>query len=139
MSAEENKAAIRRFTEGISRGDITAVDDFVTDDVRYVNAPPGLAPGIEGYRQLMGMFLTAFPDLQLSVEDMVSEGDKVVARIKGRGTHRGDFMGVPPTGKTVEAGAITIMQFRDGKVAEEWEQIDVMGLMQQLGAVPAPA
>ena len=138
MSSEENKAIIRRFLERVSRGDVGAVDDFVTDGVVYHDAPPGLASGIEGYRQIIGMFLTAFPDLNLTSEDLVGEGDKVVARLRGRGTHRGDFMGIPPTGKSVDVGAISVMRFENGRIAEEWEQIDMLSMMQQLGVVPAP-
>jgi steroid delta-isomerase-like uncharacterized protein len=138
MSAEENKAAVRRFLEGVNRGDLSAVDQFVTDDVVYHHAPPGLAAGKEGYRQLMSMYLTAFPDLHLTVEDLVCEGDRVAARLSGRGTHRGDLMGIAPTGKTVAADSITIMRFAGGKLAEEWEQVDLLGILQQIGAVPAP-
>ncbi len=138
MSAEENKASVRRFIERMNQGDASAVDDFVADDVRYHNAPPGMASGIEGYRQLIGGYLMAFPDLKMTIDDLISEGDKIVMRMTGRGTHKGEFMGIAPTGKTVEAGAITMMQFRDGRLTDEWEQVDALGMMQQLGVIPAP-
>lgn len=137
MSSEENKAAVGKFLERVSCGDAGAVDDFVTDGVVYHSLPPGLAAGIEGYRQMMGMFLTAFPDLKLTAEDLVAEGDRVVARLRGRGTHRGEFMGIPPTGKVADVGAISLMRFENGRVAEEWEQIDMLAMLQQLGAMPA--
>lgn len=139
MSAEQNKAAIQRFIERFNQGDIGAVDDFVTEHVVYHNAPPGLAAGIEGYRQLIGMWLTAFPGVRVTVDDLISEGEQVVARLTVRGSHGGDLMGMAPTGKSVEVGVITIMRFEDGKLAEEWEQVDMLGMLQQLGAMPAPA
>ena len=139
MSAEQNRAAIQRFTERFNQGDITAVDDFVTEDVVYHNAPPGLAAGIAGYRQLIGMWLTAFPGVRVTVADLISEGEKVVARLVVRGTHGGELMGLAPTGRSVEVSVITIMRFEGGRLAEEWEQVDMLGLLQQLGAVPAPA
>ena len=94
MSAEENKATIRRFAGPISVG---KVDELVTDDVVYHDAPPGLPSGIEGYRMLIGGYLAAFPDLQLTVEDQVAEGDKVVTRFTITGMHQGDLMGLAPT------------------------------------------
>lgn len=139
MSAEENKAVIGRFEERLNRGDVAgAVDGFVTDDVIYHDGPPGLSPGIAGYHQLIGGYVAAFPDLRLTILDMIAEGDKVVARFTVGGTHRGDLMGLAPTGKAMEVNGITILRFRDGKVAEEWELVDMLGMMQQLGAIPAP-
>lgn len=139
MATESNVAAVRRFIAGINQGDVGAVDDFVTDDVRYYNAPPGLAPGIAGYRDLMRMYLSAFPDLQMTIDDLIAEGDTVVVRLTGRGAQRGEFMGIAPTGKTISASAISIMRFREGRLAEEWEQVDALSLLQQLGALPAAA
>jgi steroid delta-isomerase-like uncharacterized protein len=139
MSSQENRAVVRRFAERLSRGDLGAVDEFVTDDVVYHDGPPGLAPGIEGYRQLIGGYLAAFPDLRLTPLDMVAEGDKVVVRFTVGGTHRGELMGLAPTGRTMEANGTTILRFRGGKVAEEWEVVDMLGMMGQLGASPASA
>ena len=84
------------------------------------------------------MYFTAFPDLQITLEDMIAEGDKVVSRFMGRGTHQGEFMGIAPTGKRVEATAISIMGLEGGKLAEEWEQVDMISMLQQLGAIPTP-
>jgi steroid delta-isomerase-like uncharacterized protein len=136
LSAEENKATIRRFAGPIS---VAKVDALVTADVVYHAAPPGLPSGIAGYRMLIGGYLAAFPDLQLTVEDQVAEGDKVATRFTITGTHQGDLMGLAPTGKPMTVSGVTVMRFRDGKVAEEWEQVDMMSMMQQLGAMPSPA
>ena len=87
--------------------------------------------------QLVTMFRTAFPDLQLTVEAQVAEGDMVVSRVPARGTHNGDLMGVAPTGKKVEVTSISMMRMAGGKVAEEWELIDEAGIMRQLGVIPS--
>jgi predicted ester cyclase len=85
----------------------------------------------------MAMFHTAFPDLQIAIDDMVAEADKVVTRFTGSGTHQGELMGIAPTGKHAVAGAISIIRVADGKVTEEWDQLDMLSLLQQLGAIPA--
>jgi steroid delta-isomerase-like uncharacterized protein len=136
MSAQDNKNVVRRvFEDAFNKNDLTVLDELVTPRVVYHNAPPGLASGIEGYRQLLTMWRTAFPDAHVTIEDMIGEADKVVTRFTGRGTHKGDFMGIAPTGKRVEVTAITVMRLEGGKVTDEWEQVDMLGIMQQLGAV----
>jgi steroid delta-isomerase-like uncharacterized protein len=139
MSTQENVAVVRRFVERLNRGELAAVDDLVTDDVVYHDGPPGLSFGIVGYRQLIGGYLAAFPDLRLTPLDMIAADDKVVVRFTVGGTHRGDLMGMPPTGKTMEVRGTTIMRFREGKVAEEWELVDMLAMTQQLGAALDPA
>jgi len=136
--SEENKAVVRRFFEAINKQDLGRLDEFLAPNIVYHNAPPGLGSGIEGYRQMLSMYFAAFPDIELTLEDLIAEGDKVVGRITGRGTHQGDFMGITPTGKRVEATAISVMRLQGGRLTEEWEQIDMLGMLQQLGAVPAP-
>jgi steroid delta-isomerase-like uncharacterized protein len=88
--------------------------------------------------QTVTMFLSAFPDLHWTIEDAVAEGNKVVLRLTARGTHRGAFQGIPPTGKQVTVTGIIISRLADGKIAEEWANRDVLGLLQQLGVVPVP-
>ncbi|MDQ3808887.1 MAG: ester cyclase [Chloroflexota bacterium] len=138
MSVEENKALVRRFFEAFFANDAAALEEVTSQDVVYHTAPPGLSAGIQGYRELMAMYHGAFADLRLTIDDMIAEGDKVVTRFTGSGTHRGDFMGVAPTGKQAAAGAISIVRVAGGKVTEEWDQLDLLGLLQQLGAIPVP-
>ncbi len=136
MSVEENKALVRRFWDAFKRNDVAALEEVTSQDVVYHTAPPGLSAGIQGYRELMAMYFSSFPDLQITVDDMIAEGDKVVTRFTGRGTHRGDFMGAAPTGKQGEIGGISIIRVTGGKVTDEWDQLDMLGLMQQLGVIP---
>lgn len=103
--------------------------------------PPGpdIAPGREGFKQVFTGFFSAFPDMTMTVDDQVSEGDKVVTRATVSGTHLGDYMGMPATGKTFSIGIVDILRFKDGKIAERWGESDTIGMMQQLGVIPAPA
>jgi steroid delta-isomerase-like uncharacterized protein len=139
MSAEQNKAVVRRFIdEVISGGNVDLIDELVAPD--YVYHGPGMeVPGPEGLKQVFTMLRTAFPDWSESVEELIAEGDRVVFRVTGRGTHRGDFMGVPPTGKAVTMPGIDIVRIVDGRLAEHWAQFDQIGMMRQLGVMPAPA
>ena len=102
--------------------------------VDHEELPPGIPPGREGVKQLTNMFRSAFPDFKATIDDMIGEGDKVVARQTWSGTHKGEFMGVPPTGKKVSFGVIDIVRIAGGKVVEHWGQMDGMGMMKQLGA-----
>lgn len=140
MSIEQNKALVRRMVEEIfNRGNIGRADEFLAPDfVEHEELPPGMPSGREGVTQLTAMLRRAFPDFKATIDDMVAEGDKVVLRMTWRGTHKGEFMGVPPTGKSVSFGVIDIIRVAGGKLAEHWGQMDSMGLMQQLGAIPAP-
>ena len=136
--SEQNKQVVRRMYEVINGRNLALATELVTEDVVYHDAPPGLPPGREGYLAFTQLFLDAFPDLQLTVEDLLAEGDRVAARVRGRGTHQGELMGIAPTGRRFEAAGITIIRLQDGKIAEEWEQIDMLGILQQLGVIPAP-
>lgn len=138
MSAEENKALILRvFEEGVNGGDDAVFDEVISPD--YVNhSMPAPTPGLEGFKQLIGMFRAAFPDLSVTVVDVVAEGDRVATRGTMSGTHRGDFMGVPATAGTVEVPYIDIWRVEGGKGVENWVQMDMLGMMQQLGVVPMP-
>jgi steroid delta-isomerase-like uncharacterized protein len=140
MSTEQNKALFRRMVEEIfNRGDMSLVDEFLAPDfVEHEELPPGIPPGREGVKQLTAMFRSAFPDFKATIDDMIAEGDKVVVRMTWRGTHKGEFMGIPPTGKSVSFGVIDIVRFAGDKFAEHWGLMDSMSMMQQLGAVPAP-
>ena len=140
MSAEENKALIRRFTEEVINGkNLAVIDELMTPDyVEHEELPAGAAGGREAVKQFFGMLFNAFPDLQATVEDIVAEGDRVASRGTWRGTHRGEFMGIPPTGKTATFAVFDIVRMRDGKATDHWGVTDTMSLMQQLG-VAAPA
>jgi steroid delta-isomerase-like uncharacterized protein len=136
---EDNKALNRRFVEEvINQGNTDAIDELIDPGVVDHAAPPGFPTGREGAKQFAAMMRSAFPDLHLTIEDMISEGDKVVMRSTWSGTHEGEFMGIPATGRRVTVSAIDISRVADGKMVEHWEQSDALGLMQQLGAVPPP-
>ena len=139
MSTEQNKALIRRFYEEVLNKKNTAVIDELLDPNQVNHSlPPGMPADLEGSKQFIGMFLTGFPDLHFTVEDMIAEGDTVVARLTARGTHQGAFMGIPPTGKHVTVTAIDISRMAGGKSVEHWIEMDTLGMMQQLGVIPAP-
>ncbi len=131
MSTTENQAVIRHFYELLNTGKLDQIDQLFTGD--YVDHNPQVPmPNLMGLKQLLGMVTTAFPDFHLTVEDMIDEGNKVVARLILRGTHHGPFMGIPPTGKQATATGLSIFRVADGKIAEEWFLFDALGLMQQL-------
>jgi len=136
VSSDENKAVVRRWIEGFNNGDEQAEADARTAD--YVAHFPGAPPlDSEGWIQATGAFVDAFPDLRLMVEDIMAEGDRVAARVSFRGSHNGPFQGIPPTNKHVTFTSIEMNRMVDGKVAEHWVEIDLLGLLQQLGATPA--
>jgi steroid delta-isomerase-like uncharacterized protein len=139
MPTARNKAVVRAFLEEIfNRGNLDAADGLIAADVIDHHSPPGFAPGLEGAKQLFGMLRLAFPDLRTSVDDVIAEGDKVVAHGTLRGTHQGAFLGVPPTGKPMTLSWIDVYRVVDGKVVEVWHVEDFYGMLQQLGAIPAP-
>lgn len=133
---EQNKSLVRRFNEAFNAGDLDeAVAGFAPNAVIHnTGAPDPL--NVEGFKQFGGVFQTAFPDGKLTIEDLIVEGDKVVSRVTYRGTHTGDMMGIPPTGKLVTVSAMIIDQFAVEKIVESWRLFDQMGMMQQLGLAP---
>jgi steroid delta-isomerase-like uncharacterized protein len=138
MSTESNKALVRRFFEAFNAGDLdAAVAVFAPNAVVHNSGAPDPL-NLEGFGQLAGVFLAAFPGGQHSIDDIVVEGDKVVTRITYRGAHTGDLMGMPPTGKHVAVSAMTIDKIANGKIVETWRLFDQMSMMQQLGVIPAP-
>jgi steroid delta-isomerase-like uncharacterized protein len=139
MSVDANRAVTQRFYEEVwNNGNLDAVDDIMTGNFVDHAAPPGFPSGPEGAKQVFTMYRSAFPDFRLNVWDLIAEGDKVVARWSTQGTHQGELMGIPPTGKRVEVTGIDIFRFAEGKIAEHWAEFDMLGLMQQLGVIPAP-
>lgn len=123
--------------ERLSAGDLAGFGDLLAEDLVEHEETPGFAPTKEGTLAFFEMLRGAFPDLKMSVEDLLADGTKTVARVTVTGTHRGDFMGVPPSGKSVVMQVIDIMRFDDsGRVCEHWGAADMLALMQQIGAVP---
>ncbi len=139
MSAEENKTVIRRAYEELwNERNVDVVDELTTEDFLNHAAPPDRQRGRQGLKDVVRMFEGAFPDFRYEVEDVISEGEKVAVRDVFRGTHQGDFMGIPATGNRVTMEAIHIYRLSEGKLAEHWVARDDLGMMQQLGAVPPP-
>ena len=140
MSVEQDKALVLRFVEEIfNRGNMSVVDElFAPDFVEHEELPAGIPNDREGVIQLTTMLRSAFPDFKATIDDIIAEGNKVVIRMTWRGTQKGEFMGVPPSGKSVAVGVIDIIRIADGQFVEHWGQMDSMGMMQQLGVIPAP-
>ena len=137
MSTEENKALIHRFYEEVfNKRNLTALADFYAPDHVDHTLPPGLPTGPEGTRQAIATMLEGFPDLRVTIEDMVAEGDKVVTWFTTHGTQQKALGSIPPTGKQVAVSTIEITRVADGKIAEDWGLDDRLGMMQQLGLVP---
>jgi steroid delta-isomerase-like uncharacterized protein len=137
--SEQNKAISRRIMDEVwNQGNFSVADELIVADVVDHSPLPGLPPGREGFKALVGMYRTAFPNVRMVVEDQVAEGDRVVTRWSSKGTHQGDLMGIPPTGKQVAVTGISIERFAGGKVVETWSNFDQLGMLQQLGVVPAP-
>ena len=137
MSAEENKAIHRRlFEEVLNQGKLDVIDEIIADD--YIYHIPGSPDihGPEGLKQYVSMGRTSFPDIKFTVDDQIAEGDKVVTRFTVTGTHKGEFMGIPPTGVQTTWTGIVIARVADGKFVEAWVNSDALGMLQQLGAVP---
>lgn len=134
---EKNKAIVRRAWEIWNQKNLATADELLAAD--YLEHVPGASPvqSLEDFKQSHPVFLTGFPDLHVTVEDLIAEGgDKVACRWIWRGTHQGDFMGIPATGVQVTMTAISIFRIADGKVAEVWTNPDLLGMQQQLGVIP---
>ena len=137
MSIETNKLIMRRFTEFINTASEKLATQLVSPNaVFHVPGRPEPMRGPAGYLAIIGMMRGGFPDVQWTLEEMVAEGDKVAARFTMRGTHQGNFFGAPPTGKKIEVNAMNFYHFSDGQIVEEHGQPDLLGLMQQIGAIP---
>ena len=133
----DHAAAMKRLYDLINAGDIDGFGEQLADDFVEHEELPGLEPGKEGVKQLFHMYRAAFPDLRMEPQDVLASGDKAVARVRATGTHQGEFLGMLPTGKSVEVQLIDITRFGDdGLAREHWGVFDALGLMQQLGAVP---
>jgi steroid delta-isomerase-like uncharacterized protein len=137
--SEENKALMRREIEEVwNKHNPGAIDEFFAPDFVNRSAQPGQPNDREGVKATVSGFFSGLPDLKATLDFLVAEGDKVVLRTTLTGTHSGELMGIPATGKRVQVTAITIVRIAGGKIAELWSEADMMGMMQQLGVVPAP-
>ena len=138
MTAETNKIVMHRFLEFINTASEMLAQELISPDaIFHVPGHPEPMRGPAGYLAIIGMMRGGFPDIQWTLEEMVAEGDKVAARFTMRGTHRGTFFGVPPTEKTIAVQAMNIYRLSGGQFVEEHGQPDMLGLLQQIGAVPA--
>ncbi|APB75980.1 ester cyclase [Paenibacillus sp. FSL M7-0802] len=138
MTIEANKQQMHRFTEFINTASVKLAEELIAPNaIFYVPAREDAMKGPDGYLAIIQMMRTGFPDIQWTLKEMVAEGDKVAARFIMRGTHQGSFFGFPPTGKTIEVQAMNFYRFSDGQIVEEYGQPDMLGLLQQIGAVPS--
>ena len=136
--SEANKALVRRFYDEVhNQGRIELIDQLCTPDFIVHTPPPSMEPNPKGMKQMFGVVRSAFPDWNITVEEMISEGNTVVARITVRGTHIGDFMGIPATGKAFAVKGMDMLHVVDGKATEVWHYEEEEGLWQQLGISPS--
>jgi steroid delta-isomerase-like uncharacterized protein len=135
---EQNKQLVSQFFETLDRQDTEMMDQLVSSTNYFLHFS-GMPPmdWNENKKEFLAPFTKAFPDLRRNIVDMVAEGDKVAVSINVTGTYKGEFQGIPPTGKQVSFTAMDILTIIDGKITEEWATADMMGLMQQIGAIPA--
>jgi steroid delta-isomerase-like uncharacterized protein len=138
MTRESNKLLMSRFTDFINTASKDMAAELISPNAIFY-VPGRLEPlqGPSGYLATIGMMRAGFPDIQWTLEELIAEDDKVAARFTMRGTHNGAFFGVPPSGKKIEVKAMNFYRFTDGKIVEEHGQPDLLGLLQQIGAVPS--
>ena len=135
----ESEDVVRRFLdEVITDGNADALPEVMAEDVAWHGGSFGEIRSLDEFTQFIGQFLAAFPDLAVTVDDVIAAGEKVVTRLTVRGTHSGELMGIPPTGRTATVTGITILRLASGKLAELWQDWDRLGMLQQLGVIPAP-
>jgi steroid delta-isomerase-like uncharacterized protein len=138
--SEQNKALARRGVEEIwNQGKLGVIDELVASNATYhdPNVPGGKFTGPDGVKQFVQIYRTAFPDVRITVDDQVAEGDKVVTRWTATGTHKGELMGIAPTNKRATVAGMDIELYQNGKLVESWSSYDMLGMMQQLGVVPS--
>ena len=139
MSIQENKVISRRTFEEIwNQGKLEAIEELYDADQVSHGLGMEVPPGTAGIKQFISIYRTAYPDTHFTVEDQVAEGDKVATRWTATGTHRGELMGIAPTGKRVTVTGIAITRVTNGKIVETWNNFDALGQLQQLGVIPVP-
>lgn len=139
MSSEEtdnnNEAILKNAIDNWNEGDLDGYLQIYDPSV-VLHGYVGVEPGLENVKKFYQAFLTAFPGVQITIDDIITEGDKVCCRFTTAGIHKGELMGIPPTNKSVNFTGITILRFKEGKCIERWSQADFLGMMQQIGAIP---
>ena len=140
MDAQQNVAIVKRWIEELfNQRNLAVADELVPPDhVNHDPGTPGIPNGPEGSKLVVSVYSTAFPDVRLSIEDQFTQGDRVVTRWSATGTHQGELMGIPPSGKRATVTGIQINRVANGKIAESWVNWDTLGLLQQIGAIPMP-
>ena len=139
MSNEQNINAQKKFGEAVNTGNLESIRDLVAIDSVDHDPAPGQVAGPEGYIKFFTMMRTAFPDFKLEVEQLVADDDNVAFAYTATGTHKGDFMGIAPTGKSVRFRGLQISKFKNGKMVERWGSSDELGILKQLGVAPVNA
>ena len=136
---QDNGAIVRDFVEAtINQGRIDSAERFVWEDVVEQVPFPGQGPGLEGLKNVLRGFRAGFPDIHFAIEEQIAEGDKVLSRFEWTGTHRGEFLSVPATGRPVKVWGMVVDRLVDGRIKETRIIMDTLGLMMQLGAIPPP-
>jgi len=138
MSLAENKTVVRQLFDAVNAGDLDRMLSLVGEDISVHTPIPGVEPGREGFRQFMSVYLSAFPEQRVELHELVAEGDLVLARHTHHVRHGGEFAGMPPSGKQAIVHGLELYRLNNGQIIEMWHHDDLLGLMQQLGAVPAP-
>ena len=140
MSTEQNKSIVRRWVEeGWNNQNAALIDQLFTPDFYQHETGPETVTNREALKPFHAAYLTAFPDLHFTIEDLIAEGDRVTWRFKATGTHKGPLMGAPASGKTATVTGIIIFRFEDSRMAEAWLNLDVLGMLQQVGIIPVNA
>lgn len=139
MSIEANKAIVRRYQQAYNTNDMAALEAIVAADIRTPNRLPGFAPGLEGLKQLHALTLDAWPNFQTTIEDLIAEGDTVVARVTCSATPAKDAFGVPANGRSFRVSGQYLVRIANGKIVEHFGVEDAIGIMQQMGLMPAPS
>lgn len=138
-ATEKNKATVRRFWEEVFNGrKLSLIEELFSTDWVYHEVGGQKIFGLKGLKEFLTDYHNAFPDIQVEVENLIAEGDKVVSHVTSRGTHKGELMGIAPTGKQVTVPVICISRFVGDKIVEDWEMIDLFGMLQQLDVIPSP-
>lgn len=138
--SEQNKALVRRVIEEVvNRGNLELVYQLISPDYAYFEPTLGSMRGREGYKGIVATYRNAFPDLKLVIDEQIAEGEAVVTRWRGEGTHGGELMGIAPTGRRVSVQGVVISRIKNGQLVDDFECYDVLGMLRQLGVAPALA
>jgi len=137
MLLEQTESRMREFWSFLGQRNLDAAEDYIAADYKY-HGPGGIeASGVGGFKEMLSVYFAAFSDLSFTVHEIICEGNRAVSRFIAKGTHDGDLMGLPPTGKEICFDGMVIARIVDGKIVEEWEVLDELSMMQKLGALPA--